>query len=33
MASTRNMALVTGLRLKGLAITRNPNSSVRKAKT
>ena len=32
MVSTRNIALVTGLRLNGLATTRKPQSSVSDAK-
>ena len=32
MVKTKNMALVTGLRVNGFAITSTPQSSVRKAK-
>ena len=33
MVSTRNIALVTGLRLNGFAMTSTPHSSVSAAKT
>ncbi len=33
MVNTRNIALVTGLRLNGLAMTSTPHSSVRNANT
>ena len=33
MVSTKNMALVTGLRLNGFATTKTPHNSVRAANT